>query len=132
VLYYFNVSFQERLDLNLDFGSDKVAADAESLPSQDGDFVDRDVDMDDDSDEEPAVLPGKGKKPAKESARSSITAARAVPAQKGNRKTVLPEPDSDLEIIDVQAQGKRKAVDIGRMRQVDVARIFDQHNHVMM
>jgi hypothetical protein len=80
--------------------------------------VDHDADMDDNSDEEPAaaVLPGKRKKPVKESVRSSITAARAVPAQKGNRKAALPEPDSDLEIIDVQ--GKRKAVDIGRIRQV--------------
>lgn len=104
------------LYLDLDFGSDKIAADAEPLPSRDDEFVDCDADMDDNLDEKPAVLPGKGKKPAKESARSSITAARAVPAQKGNRKAVLPESDSDLEIIDVQ--GKRKAADIGRKRQV--------------
>jgi hypothetical protein len=102
VLYYFNSQEQTHiLDLDLDFGSDKIAADA---------------DMDDNSDEEPAILPGKGKKPMKESARSSIAAARAISALKGNHKAALPESDSDLEIIDIQ--GKCKAADIGRMRQV--------------
>ena len=42
VIFYISVS-QERtniLDSDLDFGSDKLAADVESLPSQDGNFVD--------------------------------------------------------------------------------------------
>jgi hypothetical protein len=118
ILIYLSQEQTHILDSDLDFGSDKIAAVAESLPSQDSEFVDHDTDMDDNSDKEaePAILPGKGKKPMKESARSSIAAARAVSAPKGNRKAALPESDSDLEVIDVQ--GKCKAADIGRMRQV--------------
>jgi hypothetical protein len=131
ILIYLSREQTHILDSDLDFGSDKIVADAESLPSQDSEFVDHDTDMDGNLDEEPAVLPGKGKKPAqpKESARSSITAARAVSAQKGNRKAALPESDSDLEIIDVQR--KRKAADIGRMRQVHYL-WTSSINHVMI
>lgn len=68
--------------------------------------------------EESAPKKPEGKKPQKESVRSTIMASRVVPAQKSNRMKVV-ESDSELEIVDAEpSKGKRKAGDIGRDRQV--------------